>query len=193
MGYRLESDPFLDYYGGALEGLEPFSRILGGDAASVTMSSQIVRFVFVTARKPATVSKLVAVSGTTPAAATPSVVRFGLYTADSSNNLTLIARSANSTSTFAIASTEYVLSMDTTGGYPASVTLAAGQRYALACLVVTAAAAPTIYARNGILSTTTARAPRLTAFKGGESDLATSYAVGALSNTAGAIWMGAVA
>jgi hypothetical protein len=61
----------------------------------------------------------------------------GLYTwDDSANTGTLVARTANDTALFAVQTTSYAKSFDTTGGYPASYSLVAGTKYAIGFIVV---------------------------------------------------------
>ncbi|HCB59110.1 MAG TPA: hypothetical protein DEP82_14640 [Arthrobacter bacterium] len=76
------------------------------------------------------ITKLAASSGS-PAWAGTTLARLGLYTVTSAGVATLVAVTANDTTLFATANTVYEKSLDTAGGYPASYTLVAGQRYAI--------------------------------------------------------------
>ena len=59
----------------------------------------------------------------------------GLYIVDEQTGaMAMIARTDSDTSLFAAGSTVYTRAFSTTGGYPASVTLAAGTRYAAALI-----------------------------------------------------------
>ncbi len=77
-------------------------------------------------------------TSTTAAGATPTLVRYGLYEANASGDLTLRASTANDTALLAAADTRYFKA------FSASWQIKAGRRYAISILVVTAAAAPTL-------------------------------------------------
>ncbi len=69
----------------------------------------------------------------TTAASGVTFARMGLYSYNESTQvLTLLARTNNDTTLFAATNTAYTRSFSTTGGYPASYTLQAGTRYGLA-------------------------------------------------------------
>jgi hypothetical protein len=142
------------------------------------MASGRANFVGFTPAAGATVSTLsVAVRGT--AAATITLARLGLFTVAADGALTLVARTAASTTlgngTFTLASA----ALDTTGGYPASYTVAAGQRYAFGCLWV-ATTAPTLYGSTSLPSIC-AWLPWAAMFITGQTDLAASYTFASLS------------
>lgn len=123
---------------------------------SVTMSTNILRLAFFTARKTDTYTQLRACSSTA-AGATPTLVKFGIFSVASNGDLTCIAVTANDTSVFAGANSEY------TRATTASFSLTAGQRYAFGVLVVTGASAPTVTAGvTGLVANTAVRAPALT-------------------------------
>ena len=95
-----------------------------------------------TAGKAMTVASMtVAVAGTA-AAATPTLVRMGLYEVSAAGNMTLVASTANDTTL--MASTNAF----STKALSASYALKKGQRYAAAVLVVSAAAVPTLVSQN---------------------------------------------
>jgi hypothetical protein len=77
-----------------------------------------------------TISQITFVGGST-ASSGLTLARFGLYDAT-----TLVARTANDTTLFNIASTAETRSFDTTGGFPATFDLVAGTRYGVAMIVV---------------------------------------------------------
>lgn len=111
-----------------------------------------------------------------------TLARMGLYTFDETT-LTLVARTANDTTLFTSATTAYTRSFDTTGGYPASYTLAAGTRYGVGAFFA-GTTLPGLIAKQinfsaGNLS------PRIAAASTSASDLPTSTTVGN-SNTV--IW-----
>jgi hypothetical protein len=111
------------------------------------------------------------------ASATPTLSRLGLYTASANDSLTLVARTANTTSLGSVTFSDVELALATTGGYPASYTLTKGTRYAIGYLGVAATAASLRVA--GV--TNASLAPVLCRRITGQADLATSYAVGTLT------------
>lgn len=73
------------------------------------------------------------------AAAGLTLCRFGLYRVETSNDLTLLARTANNTSLLSTANTAIgnsIGTFDTTGGYPATYTLIKGVSYAVGVIQV---------------------------------------------------------
>ncbi len=115
---------------------------------------------------------------TTAAAATPTLVRIGLYTIASDGAGTLVASTANDTTLFAAASTTY------TKSWQVAYSKVAGQRYAMGVLVVTSATAPTLCGAAMPRGTEAAAAPKLCAFLGSQSDLPSSFTDASLSATA---------
>jgi len=104
----------------------------------------------------------------------PTLIRLGLYTADSAGGVTLVARTANDTTVFSTTSTYWTRSFATAGGYPATYAVTAGSRYALA-FCITASSMPTIPAFSGH-SLYLWQTPRITAYITGQSDLPSSVA-----------------
>jgi hypothetical protein len=84
-----------------------------------------------------TVSQITMATGNTPASGAITLIRMGLYaTTDDGTTGTLLARTDNDTTLFLTGNTVYTRSFSTTGGYPASVTLTAGNRYGIAIVQV---------------------------------------------------------
>lgn len=145
-------------------GEESLDRLVVSSAA-IPLTSQSLRLSFFTARKTEAISSLRVVSGTTAAGATPTLVRFGVYSVDGSGNLALVASTPNDTTLLAGASTPYTKALS------AVFNKVAGTRYAVAVLVVTAATAPTV---AGLLSTVAGelgRSPRICGVVTGQADL----------------------
>jgi hypothetical protein len=82
-----------------------------------------------------TVTKLAAMTSGTPWTG-HTLARMGLYTVDAAGTVTLVAQTASDTTLFTAANTVYQKVLDTAGGYPASYTLIAGQRYAVGVIGV---------------------------------------------------------
>lgn len=177
--------------GNAIAGVESFPRWACGTFTVGLGSSGTVRFVYWTQAVNRTISNLVTASGGTAAAATPTLCRMGLYTVAANGVLTLVARSASDTGMYASTQQEYPKALDTAGGYPASYTLVAGQRYAGAVLVVSGATMPTLTGCAG-LTAILSRTPKIAAAKTGETDLAASYTDASLVSSGSLFYMAGV-
>lgn len=153
-------------------------------APTVSTGNQSLRLAFFTARRSMTYSQVRVISGGTAAAATPTLVRFGLYriVPDGAATITpigtLVAATPNDTALLAAASTAY------TKAFATPVDVMAGQRYALGLLVVTGVAAPTMCGQTtSSNSSEWALSPRLAALFTGRSDLPASFTPADLSAT----------
>lgn len=100
--------------------------------------SQRIQFSFFTATQAVLLTNAIACSGGTAAAATPSLIRIGLYTV-SGTTLTLVASTPNDTSLFAAANTAYTKALS------ATYTTVPEQRYAAGLLIISAATMPSIF------------------------------------------------
>lgn len=149
-------------------------------SSAATIASGDLRLSYFIARKTETTTQIRVKSGTTAAAATPTLVRLGLYTIAATGDGTLVASTANDTSLFAATTTAYIRS------WTAAYAKVAGQRYALGVIVVTAVATPTLIGSAlGSTSTELALDPRLSGTIGGLSDLPATFLstdVGATGN-----------
>lgn len=150
-------------------------------SAGVTTASQRLMLSFFMARKTETTGQVVVQTGNVAAAATPTLVRVGVYQLDGSDNGTMVASTTNDTTLFAAAFTTYTKSL------AASFTKTAGTRYALGILVVTAAATPQFYGTFSIPSFSNGigvgAAPRLAGVLSGQADLPASFTDASLSAT----------
>jgi hypothetical protein len=129
---------------------------------------------FFTSSATVTVSSIT-IGTTNTAGASLTLARMGLYTFDETTAV-LVARTANDTTLFNAANTVYTRSFDTTGGYPASYTLAAGTRYGVA--VFSAGTTLPSYAMKNINFATGNMTPRMAAVSTSASDLPTSITMG---------------
>lgn len=135
--------------------------------------SGTISLTFFTARKTENITQVRLPTGNTAAAATPTLVRIGIYSEDqSTGDLTLVQNVANDTTLFAAANTEYTKSL---AGTWAKV---AGTRYAFAVIIVTGAALPTLTGPNmnnsTVQGTILSRSPRLAGAFTGQTDLVSS-------------------
>lgn len=117
------------------------------------------------------VSTITVLSSASSAASGLTLARLGLYAAAANGDVTLVARTANNTSLLGTTSTSYSEGLSTTGGFPASYSLAAGSRYAVGVLQVgttpgrVLGAGPSTTAGLGLL------APVFTASKASQADI----------------------
>lgn len=149
-------------------------------SASLTTASGSMRLTYFTATKTETVTSIRLGTTGTAAGATPTLVRFGLYSVAANGDLTLVASTVNDTTIFAAANTWYTKAVST----PYAKTK--GQRYAVACLVVTAAAAPLLVSapNMGGSSAESALAPRIGAALNSQTDLPASVTSASLATSA---------
>lgn len=144
-----------------------FSRLLVNSNTIATGSGSL-RLTYMTALRTETITKIRLNTGGTGAAATPTLVRAGLYTVAANGDLALVGSIPNTTSALAVAGTEYEITLS------APVTVRAGSRYAIGILVVTGATAPTMLGNGLTTGNLDARAPRLCALLSGQTDLPAS-------------------
>ncbi len=138
----------------------------GTNSSGIPVSSGTVRLAYFTARKTETVASIRVLGGSTAAAATPSLVRLGVYEVAENGDLALVAATANDTSLFSVASTGY------TRALTAPFEKLAGKTYALAWLVVTSVGTPTLSGLNsGVTPAEMAQSPRLAGSRTGQTDL----------------------
>lgn len=157
-------------------------------ASAVTMTSGTLRLCYFTALKTETIATIRAVCAGTAAGATPTLVRYGVYSVDpGTGDLTLIASTVNDTALFAANNTQYPKALSATWDK------VAGTRYAIGLLVVTAAAAPTIdgAAFSGG-SAEMGAGPRISGNKTGETDLPATITDASLTNTTSMIYAAAI-
>lgn len=139
-------------------------------SAGVAQASGTIFFTYFTPSVSFTVSSISMVSGGT-AGAGLTLARMGIYSMDETT-ATLVARTASDTTLFTSASTAYTRSLATTGGYPATYTLSAGSRYAVAVICV-GTTAP-LYAGRLMNAGVSGLTPRMNSSLASQSDLVAS-------------------
>lgn len=112
---------------GSATAIDVFPRFAGVAVAGQTSGQAVVTYF--TPTQNLTVTQITFVGGSASSGLT--LARFGLY-----SETTLLARTANDTTIFNTANTNYTRSFDTAGGYPSSVNLVAGTRYAVGVIQV---------------------------------------------------------
>jgi hypothetical protein len=142
-------------------------------------------FTFFTPLYTLTVSNITYVSGTIISSGV-SIARFGLYTVDASDNATLVARTDNDTGILSVANTAYTKPFSILSGYPASYTLTAGQRYAVAIIMVATGAGSVYMNYASPITTINSLPPRMAGAAGSQADLPTSRT--SYSNTVSTPW-----
>ena len=151
-------------------GESTYSRLIAN--TSMTMSSGGLRLTFFTAQRSEPVTSLRVLTSTTAAAATPTLIRMVVYSVAENGNLTSVATTANDLTLLAVASTAYTKALEATWQK------AAGARYAIGLLVITAAAAPTVSGITPVINSEAAQAPRIAGSLGGQSDVPASITAG---------------
>lgn len=150
-----------------------------------------LRLTHFTARKTGTVTQVRAITGSTAAAATPTLARIGIYLEAADGGLTLVGATANDTTLFAATATTYTRSL------AAACQVTQGRRYAFGILVVTAAALPTFAGiagttSGGLSSAELAIFPRLNGNLAGQTDLPSTIATGSVAASGTGLIYGAL-
>lgn len=163
-------------------GEETFTRrLIAGNQS--TGASGDLRLTYFTARKTETITQVRTYAGSTAAAATPTLCRIGVWTADLAGALlALVGSVASDVALWAVAGTEYTSTLTVPWAK------VAGQRYAWGPLIVTAAARPTMPGFNmagdvGGFRAEAARSPRLSGLLTGQADLPATATAASLGGT----------
>lgn len=156
--------------------VEAFPRQIG--LISYTYpSSATAYFVFFTPLIDLTVSQITMGNGSGAAASGTTFARMGLYTVDETDAATLVARTATDTTLFNTIRKIETKPFDTTGGYPATYNLVAGQRYAVGVLLIGTTMPSIVSAMtNSGQENLLALNPRQTGLVAAPSDLPTTVA-----------------
>lgn len=149
---------------------------------SITMTSQLLRLSYFTALKTETVSSIRVLTGSTGAAATPSLVRLGLYTVAANGDIALVASTPSDTSLLASTTTAYTKALSV------AYAKVAGQRYAVGALVVTAATAPTLVGLGVAVTSESGVAPKLGGSVSGQADLPASVVAASITDSGNCIY-----
>jgi len=156
-------------------GEENCDRMLLTSTNNVLVSGTIC-FSYFTCRKAEDVTGIYMYTGGTAAGATPTYAAMGVYSEALNGDLTLVASTTNDTTLFAATSTKYSKTYT-------SFRKNAGTRYALAVLVVSAAAMPTFLSVMMQNQPEAAVYSRRTASLGGQSTLSGLVANASLLNS----------
>jgi hypothetical protein len=153
-------------------------RIIGVNT-SVFLSSGTIMFTTFVASQNITVSQVIMASSTV-AGASLTLARIGLFTFNGAT-ATLVARTASDTTLFTTTNTVYTRSFGTTGGYPATYNLVAGETYAIGAMTV-GGTSPSVVAGNAVNTIIGGLSPRLTGIRTAQSDLVTTTFNGTIAN-----------
>lgn len=144
-----------------------------GISSQQVLGSGGVYLTFFRAPKSETVANIKMVSGTTAAGATPTLVKYALFSVAANGDITRIGITASDTGIFAAASTAY------TRALLAGAAVVAGSIYASAMLCVTAAAAPSVISTPGVSAGSSGAlgliSPKLCGIVLAQADIAASY------------------
>ncbi len=159
-------------------GMTTLYRHVMGQNTNVALgaASGNLRLAYFTAPRAEVWTQVGWVGGTVAAAATPSLVRWGLYTVASNGDLTLVASTPNDTALFAVASAVGAKS------FSVAYAAVAGQRYAIGVLVVSGVAIPSIQGVSLNQATVQASlSPRITGVIPAQADLPLSALAGTVN------------
>lgn len=142
--------------------------------------SGTVYLTFRRAIRTETISQIASRSGTTAAAATPTLCRMGVYEVDeATGNLTLVGSCPNDTAIWSAVNTRYIRTL------AAPYTKQAGKLYAYAVLTVTGVGLPTwiglVDGASGIYGSALLSSPPMFAGVSGQSDLPATIAAASLA------------
>lgn len=150
---------------------------------ALTNASGALRLSYFTAPEDRTYTGVRVLTGNTAAAATPTLIRFGIYSVAGNGDITLIGSTPNDTTLLAAANTRYSKALSV------STPLTRGSRYAFAHLVVTGAATPTypgLSPGSGLISSLNlemGEAPRLGGNVTGQTDLPSSVTAASIADS----------
>lgn len=147
--------------------------------SSGAVVSGTIHLTYFTAIKEILCATMRMLCAATAAGATPTMVKYGLFSVASNGDLTRIGITANDTGIFAAANTSYSRAL------LAAATVSPGLSYATGLLVITAAALPTPagQAASSVSSAITSGLPRLSGAIAGQTDINASYAAASVANT----------
>jgi hypothetical protein len=147
--------------------------------ATLTLINQVVHLTFFTPLVDITVSSFTTHNGNI-GSASATLIRMGLYTWDGTT-ATLVARTANDTTMFNTFNAATTRVFSTVDGYPATYTLTAGQRYAVAVLQ-NGGTQPNLYINSTNIYTANVFAPRIVGRVTGQTDLPASIAAASIND-----------
>lgn len=130
-----------------------------------------IRLTFFTARKSFTSTAVLMFCGSTPAGATPSLVRIGVWSIEGTT-CTLRGSTANDTTLFSVGSATYQRDWQT------PFTFEEGRRYVGGACVITAATAPTLGGVATLYSVAQSADAQVAGILSNQSDLPASFALG---------------
>ncbi len=145
--------------------------------SSAPLTSGTLRLTYFTARKTETTTQVRVAGGNAAAAATPTLIRFGLWLIAADGGATLVASIANDLTIFAAANTAYTRSWTT------PYAKVAGQRYAFGALCVSGATVPQICSNSMNAVNEPSAAPRLSGAITSQTDLPATFADASVAAT----------
>lgn len=152
-------------------------------SSTTPVTSGNINLTFFTAAQFSTISQIRIGCAQIAAGATPTTVKLGVYKEDSvTKNLTLLGATVNDTSLFANTNTTY------TKAFTAPFTIEPGSRYAVAILVISAAAMPSFKGNGIVLASESFQDPKLSALLTSQTDLPSSILNSSLSEHSNSIY-----
>lgn len=169
------------------ESTVPRALVDNSSSSGLRLDSGVLRLTYFTAKKTENITQLRVITGNPAAGATPTLVRFGVYSVAANGDLTLVASIANDTTLLSTTFSRFTRSLSATWAKTQ------GQRYAFGGLCVTAAAAPILAGAitSAFNAGEAAEEPRLTGTVTGQTDLPASIlaaSVGTTTNAFGLVY-----
>ena len=180
-----EEELFNDIQKARLDCLDSYITTMPRWAVGGTLglTSGTVFWTHFTADRNMTVSAISVRTGSTAAAATPTLIRMGLYSESVVGDLTQIAATPNDTTLFATTNTIY------TKSFSAITNVTMGNRYAVAVIVVSATTMPSLNTfGSGPGSAEVTVAPKMQSSLASQSDLPSSIVANSLATTGGVLY-----
>ncbi len=163
----------------------PARHLVGSQ--TITPTTGTLALFYFTAAKTETINTITVYSGNTAAAATPTLIRMGIYSVAGNGDLTLIASTPNDTTLLAATVTAYPKALS------ASFSKVAGTRYCTAFLQVTSTTAATLHGLQMAGTTATTAFSRVSPPICGrlvaQTDLPSSISAGSLAGFQGVVAM----
>lgn len=151
-------------------------------SSGVSLGSGSLRLSFFVAGRTEQVSQIKVRTGSTGAAATPTIVRLAVFQVDdATGDLTLVASTPNDLTLLVATDTAYTKALS------APFTKYKGTRYAVGVLVVTAFATPTVVGTNSVPASEAFMAPHMCAYSA-QADIPSTITDASLTSGASNIY-----
>ncbi len=164
-------------------GMSNMPRVLANTNSVSIGASQSMRLTSLVSDRSMLVTNIVYRTGGTPAGATPSLIKYALFSVAANGDITKLGVTANNTGLLVAANTEYPQALLT------PVEIYPGQLLMTAILVVTAAGLPTFQGITFTGQALIAKAPRQAAAVSSQADIPDFVAAGSVGDSLSAMYV----